>query len=325
MAYQHLTQEERYQIYAYRKADFSIRRTALELKRSPSTVSRELRRNRGGRGYRPLKAHHLARRRAQESRYRVRIRPTHWRGVARLIKQQWSPEQIARRARLEGSLRISHEWIYRFVAADRANGGQLWRELRHARFRRRRYHHGRTRGSTIRFRVGIEQRPDHVFNRQELGHWEGDTIVGHRHHGAALTMVERTSRYVRIGRLDRSDARTTARIMRNRLQRFSARVLSITLDNGTEFAHHPRFARDLSADIYFAEPYKPWQRGSNENTNGLIRQYLPRKRRLDNLSEAEIIQIEKRLNHRPRKCLDYLTPHEVFNKTRTTLTVALRT
>ena len=324
MAYRHLTQEERYQIYAYRKADFSIKQTAAELGRSPSTVSRELRRNRGGRGYRPLKAHRLARRRACRCRSRCRISAAQWRSIGTLLEQEWSPKQIARRARLESTLRISHEWIYRHVAADRTNGGQLWRQLRHAGLRRRRYHKGRKRLENIRFRTSIEQRPEHVETRQELGHWEGDTIRGHRRQGAALTLVERCSRYVRIGRLPQSDARTTADVMRNRLHQISARVKSITLDNGSEFAYHPRVARALSTDIYFAEPYKPWQRGTNENTNGLIRQYLPKKRRLDDLTEAEITRIENRLNHRPRKCLGYLTPYEVFNNTRESLTIALR-
>ena len=232
--------------------------------------------------------------------------------------------QIAQRADLEGSLQVSHEWIYRYIAADRARGGQLWQNLRRANLRRRRYHKGRRKRDLIRFRVGIEHRPDHVDNRQELGHWEGDTIVGHGRQGSALTLVERTSRYLRIGRLSNRAARPTAEIMRNRLHQISARVHSITLDNGPEFALHQRVARALSADIYFADPYRPWQRGSNENTNGLIRQYLPKKRRLDNLTDQEVTRIEKRLNHRPRKCLDYLTPYEVFNNTRIPLTVALR-
>lgn len=180
MTYQHLTQAERYQIYAYRKAGFSMRGVAAELERSPSTISRELRRNRGKRGYRPLKAHHLSQQRAQESRRRFRLGATQWRTITRLIKRQWSPEQIARRVGLEDTLRVSHEWIYRFIAADRASGGQLWRHLRHARLRRRRYHSGRQHRPIIRFRVGIDQRPDHVHTRHQLGHWEGDTIHGHR-------------------------------------------------------------------------------------------------------------------------------------------------
>lgn len=324
MTYHHLTQEERYQIYAYRKAGYRNCDMAAELGRSSSTISREFKRNRGLRGWRPKKAHQLAHRRASRCRRRVRIGATQWHGIVALLRSGWSPQQIAWRAQLEGTLRISAEWIYRFVASDRAAGGELWRQLRHAGLRRRNYHKGRKRRSNIRFRVGIEQRPAHVESRQELGHWEGDTIIGCGRKGAALTVVERKSRYVRIGRLPKSDARTTADVMRNRLHRISARVKTITLDNGKEFACHPRMQRALSADIYFADPYKPWQRGSNENTNGLIRQYLPKSRRLDDLTEAEVTRIEQRLNHRPRKCLGYLTPYEVFNDTTELLTVALR-
>lgn len=324
MAYHHLTQSERYQIYAYRRADFSIRETAGAMGRSPATISRELRRNRNLRGYRPKMAQRLADRRARRARTHVRIGPRQWRGVAALLRRQWSPKQIARRARLEGTLQISHEWIYQYIAADRVAGGQLWQQLRRSNLRRRRYHNGGRQGSRIRFRVGIEKRPTQVEDRDELGHWEGDTILGCRRRGAAVTVVERKSRYVRIGALPRLQAWAVAKIIHNRLQRFSARVKTITLDNGTEFAMHGRMARDLTADIYFAEPYKSWQRGTNENTNGLIRQYLPKKSPMDHLTQAQADHIERRLNHRPRKCLGYLTPHEVFNDTRETLTVALR-
>jgi len=159
MAYHHLTQFERYQIYAFLKADFSIRRTAEEIGRSPSTISRELRRNRHLRGYRPKMAQGLADLRAVNSRSRYRIAAHHWRGVASLLKQQWSPEQVAQRARREGTLQISHEWIYRYVAADRASGGTLWNQLRRASLRRRHYHHARKAHTHIRFRVGKVQTP----------------------------------------------------------------------------------------------------------------------------------------------------------------------
>lgn len=324
MAYHHLTQEERYQIYAFRKANFSIRQTAEQLGRDPSTISRELHRNINRRGYRPKMAHHLASARARQARCRARIKPHQWHGISYLLKQQWSPQQIARRARSEGTLHISHTWIYHHIACDRTAGGQLWRNLRRSGLRRRRYHRSRPRGAGIRFRVGIEHRPDAVEARQQLGHWEGDTILGHAHQGSVLTLVERKSRYLRMGVLADRKARTVARVMRYRLHQLSARVHSITLDNGKEFACHPRMARFLSTDIYFADPYKPWQRGSNENTNGLIRQYLTKKMSLKDLTQVEADRIERLLNHRPRKCLDYLTPYEVFNNTRETLTVALR-
>lgn len=324
MAYLHLTLEERYQIYAFRKAGQSLRGIAGILGRAPSTVSRELRRNHGRRGYRPAKAHSIATHRALLARRRVRIQSTQWRGIESLLRKDWSPQQIAERARLEDTLRISHEWIYRHIYADKSAGGNLWRHLRCQKRKRRRYGAGRQKRTNIRARVGIECRPEHVENREELGHWEGDTIVGKHHRGAALTLVERTSRYLRIGYLPETSARTTAQIAFNRLQRFSRRVRSITLDNGCEFALHARIARSLNTRIYFADPYSPWQRGSSENTNGLVRQYLPKSNPIVGLADRDIVRIESRLNHRPRKCLGFLTPHEVFNNTRVELTVALR-
>jgi IS30 family transposase len=323
MRYQHLTLEERYQIYAYRQAGFSLRAIAAQLQRSASTISREIQRNRHKRGYRPAMAQRLAAARARTSRTRPRIEPRQWQGIAALVRQEWSPEQIAWRARHEGTLLISPTWIYRHIAMDRASGGQLWRHLR-CQKRRRRYGSGAKRRTLIRHRVGIEQRPATVADRQELGHWEGDTIIGHRFQGAALTLVERTSRYLRIGRLPNLQAAHVTAAFRNRLHRLSGRVRTITLDNGTEFAGHAKVARALSANIYFADPYAPWQRGTNENTNGLIRQYLPKSQPLHKLTDAQVTRIERRLNHRPRKCLGFLTPHEVFNDTRQKLTVALR-
>ena len=323
MAYHHLTQEERYQSYAFHKANFSIRQTATPLGRAPSTVSRELKRNINRRGYRPLMARQLAVARASQARFRVRITADQWHSIRRLLNLQWSPQQIGERARREGSLRISHTWIYHFVAGDRTCGGQLWRNLRRAGLRRRCYHRSHQRPG-IRFPGGIEHRPPSVETRDQLGHWEGDTIVGHGLQGSVLTLVKRKSRYLRMGVLPDRKGRTVSRIMRYRLHQISAHALSITLDNGTEFARHPRMARPLSADIFFAEPYKSWQRGTNENTNGLIRQYLPKNRSLSDLTQIEADRIERRLNHRPRKCLGYLTPFEVFNDTQELLTVALR-
>lgn len=324
MSYQHLTQGERYQIYAYRRVGLSLREIARHLGRAGSTISREIRRNRHKRGYRPAMAQWVCDQRACIAHARTRIGPSQWKAIEALIRQEWSPEQISRRARHEMTLAISPQWIYHYIYADKACGGQLWRYLRCQKRRRKPYGSGSARRTIIRQRVGIEHRPAAAEDRKQLGHWEADTIWGHTRKGAALTVVERTSRYVRIGRLVDQQARGLSDVFANRMHKLSGRVRTITLDNGTEFAFHARVARALSAEIYFADPYAPWQRGTNENTNGLIRQYLPKKRRLDTLTESEVTRIEKRLNGRPRKCLGFLTPHEVFNDTRQRLTVALR-
>lgn len=324
MVYTHLTREERYQISVLHNAGHSLREIAMSLDRHASTISRELRRNRGGRGYWPLQAHGWACERARSSRRRVRISARQWRGIAGLIRRHWSPEQIARRARHEGTLRVSPERIYRFVYSDRACGGDLVTYLRCQRQRRKRYGSGRQRRGRIVGRVGIEQRPAAVTRRIQPGHWEADTLIGKGRRGALLSTVERRSRLVRLGKLTRRTAQAVQVQFRRRLGSYADRVRTVTVDNGKEFAGHAGISRALGCDVYFADPYASYQRGTSENTNGLIRQYLPKGRDLTTLTGAEIRAIENRLNHRPRKCLGFLTPHEVFNNTRESLTVALR-
>ena len=324
MNYTHLTEEERYQIRAMLVAEFSIREIAQRLGRSASTICREIRRNRGQRGYRPKQAQEQAEQRASACRSRCRITPEQWRCVRRLLQRDWSPEQVAERTWLEGTVQVSHEWIYQFVYADQAVGGDLHTHLRCQKQRRKRYGSGRQRRGQIIGRVGIEQRPSAADERVEVGHWEADTIVGKGRRGACLTVVERRSRFTRLAKLNRRTARATARRLQDRLKPLVRAVRTITFDNGKEFANHRRVSTDLTCKTYFADPYASWQRGTNENTNGLIRQYLPKNRDLTALPGAEIRMIENRLNHRPRKCLGYLTPHEVFYNTQESLTVAPR-
>lgn len=214
--------------------------------------------------------------------------------------------------------------MYQYVYADKALGGDLHTHLRGQKRYRKRYGSGRERRGRIPDRIGIEQRPAHVQSREQPGHWEADTIQGHRRRGAVLSVVERSSRLTRLAKLPRREARLVAQAMRRRLGPLADQVRSITPDNGSEFSQHRRMAKALNAEFYFADPHAPHQRGTNENTNGLIRQYLPKSRGFTDLSGAEIRMIENRLNRRPRKCLGYLTPYEVFYETRHDLTVALR-
>ncbi|OGI59311.1 MAG: hypothetical protein A2809_01320, partial [Candidatus Muproteobacteria bacterium RIFCSPHIGHO2_01_FULL_61_200] len=276
-------------------------------------MSRELARNRGNRGYRPKQAHAQAVARARVARTRARITARQWAAVAELLRRQWSPEQIADRAGLEGTAAISHESIYRFVYAEKRVGGALWRHLRGRRRYRKRYGAGRDCRGRIPGRLGIEQRPAAVERRDRLGHWEADTLHGRRRRGAVLSLVERCSRYTRLAKLPRSNATTVHDGACRRLRPIADRVETLTADNGREFAAHQRISASLDADFYFADPYAAWQRGTNENTNGLIRQYLPKTRDLTTVTGPEIRLIENRLNLRPRKCLGYLTPHEVFH------------
>lgn len=324
MTYTHLTKEERYQIRAMLQAGCTVRETAKVINRSPSTVSRELGRNRGQRGYRPGQADQMACDRASVARTRTRLTERDWANISKLARKDWSPEQISGRLRREGRFSVSPEWIYQFIYADKATGGDLWSHLRCQRKRRKRYGSGYERRGRIPDRVGIEQRPAGADSRRRIGHWEGDTIIGKGHQGAAVTLVERKSRFLRMGKLSGKSAKQTQQAIQRRLRPMAERVQTLTFDNGKEFSNHGAITNTLEATAFFADAYASWQRGTNENTNGLIRQYLPKNRDLLTLTGAEVRRIEERINHRPRKCLGYRTPHEVFNKTYEKLTVALR-
>lgn len=322
MPYTHLNSEERYQIHALRKSGQSLRAIGAVLGRSPATISRELLRNRGDHGYRPQEAGRTAWARAALSRSRPRITIRQWRSIAWLLQQDWSPQQVAERCRREGTLTISHEWIYTFVYAHKSQGGTLWSHLRIRKQRRKRYGGGRDRRGQIPGRVGIEQRGPSAERRLHHGHWEGDTMHGGP--AGVVSLVDRKSRFTRLAKVLRRTAAQTRSAIRRRLEPLGRRVRSITVDNGREFTDHRGIAKDLRTRVFFAHPYSAWERGTNENTNGLIRQYLPKRRDLTRLSGPEIHRIENRLNHRPRRCLEYRTPHEVFYNVRDKLTVALR-
>lgn len=322
MSYTHLSSHERYQIGPLLVAGHSLREIGALLGRAPSTISRELRRNQGVVGYRPPQAHDRATCRAIASRSRPRITLRQWREIARLLEQEWSPQQISRRCRLDGTLAISHEWIYSFVYAQKSLGGSLWTHLRIRKPYRRRLAGGRDRRGQIPYRIGIEERGASANRRLHFGHWEGDTMHGGL--AGVVSLVDRKSRYTRLGKVLRRTAAQTRAAIRRRLEPLARRVRSITVDNGREFTDHRGISRDLGAPVYFAHPYSAWERGTNENTNGLIRQYLPKRRDLADLSGAELRKIEDRLNHRPRRSLGYRTPHEVFYNVRQVLTVALR-
>ncbi len=321
--YTHLAQEERYQIYALMKAGHRHADIAALLGRHPSTVGRELARNCGKCGYRPKQAQTKAAARARAARSRPRITDRQWAAVAELLRRQWSPEQIADRARLEGTLAISHESIYRFVYVEKRSGGELWCYLRGRPRYRKRYGAGRDCRGLLPGRIGIEHRPAAVERRGCLGHWEADTLHGRCRRGAVLSLVERCSRYTRLAKLPRLNATAVHDGMCRRLRPIAERVATLTADNGREFAAHQCISAALSAEFYFVDPYAAGPRGTNENTNGLIRQYLPKTRDLTTVTGPEIRGIENRLNFRPRKCLGYLTSHEVFHKTRLNLTAAL--
>ena len=305
--YKHLSREERYQIHSLMKAKHTLTEIAQLLGRHRSTISREVSRGRGQRGYRAEQACAKVQERSIGSRNAKRIEPWVWSEVAFYLSVEWSPEQIA------DKLPVSHESVYLHVYANKAKGGKLHKGLRSQKPRRKRYLCGRDRRGQIPNRCPIAERPAHIENRSQVGHWEGDTVIGAGHQQAIVTLVERKSGYAKLSKVANKSAELVSQAIEDNLKPLAVRVKTLTVDNGKEFAYHQKVDEALGIQTYFADPYCSWQRGSNENYNGLLRQYIPKKRRLETVTEEELAMIENRLNHRPRKRLGFKTPHEVFH------------
>ncbi len=207
---------------------------------------------------------------------------------------------------------MSHETIYRRVYVDKSMGGDLHKSLRCQRKRRKRYAGGRDRRGQIHGRRPICERPRHIEERRQIGHWEGDTLIGKGHKHAIVSLVERKSGYAVLAKVENKTAALVSTAIIKRLKPISKRVHTLTYDNGKEFADHAAIDRALGSTAYFADPYSSWQRGSNENLNGLVRQYIPKSRPLSTVTDAELEKIERLLNTRPRKRLGYKTPLEIF-------------
>ena len=296
------------------KAGHNQTQIAANLGCHKSTISRELRRNQGRKGYRPYQADELAFDRQCEA-YRARIAWQTWQEVERLLRLDWSPQQISGRLRLEQQPTVSHEWIYLHIYDDKRRGGTLHRHLRSQKKQRKRYS-GYLRRGQIRNRTSIVARPQIVASKGRFGDWEADTIVGARHKGGILSAVERKSKLTRLRKLATKAAAEMKDNMIALLAPLAAKVHTITVDNGKEFCEHELIAAGLQARLYFAHPYASWERGLNENTNGLVRQYFPKKYAFSRISDQDLQQVEDLLNNRPRKTLGYRTPNEVFFKQR---------
>ncbi|TLS76913.1 IS30 family transposase [Mariprofundus erugo] len=318
MSYTQLTREQRYQIYALKKAGHLQVEIARVIGVNKSTISRELSRNTGLRSYRPKQAHRFAMERRQ-AKAKPRITSEDWHRIEVLLRQGWSPDQVGCRLELESRRKVSHERIYQHIYADKRAGGELYTVLRCQKQRKKRYGSNDRRGK-IPNRTGIEMRPTIVDDKSRIGDWEGDTIIGKGHKGAVVSLVERKSMFICLAKVGRKTARLVADAEIRLLSPLKEKVHTITKDNGLEFCDHARVAEAINADIYFARPYASNERGLNENANGLVRQYLPKSRRFDTVTDAEIDLIAHRLNHRPRKTLGYRTPYEVFFNTKTQLT-----
>ena len=304
MNYTHLSLGERYQIYALIGAKHSINFIARALNRSPSTILREIRRNKSLRGYRVNNAHKKAC--ARRSNNALSIIADVWDWVTDKLKENWSPQQIAG---VHGGL--SHMSIYRYIWTNKRKGGRLWQCLRRKAKPYRQRLTAETRGR-INDRVSIHERPSIVDARTRIGDWEADTIIGQHHKQAIVTLVERKTGLLKMKRVDNKTAQQVSEAMIELLKPVRLQVKTITSDNGKEFAQHKKVKQKLFSSFFFADAYASWQRGTNENTNGLIREYLPKGCDFRQVSDDEMQDIENKLNNRPRKRLGFKTPMQAF-------------
>jgi len=324
MSYAQLTEEHRIEIYAMLKAGSKQCQIATQIGCHPSTICNELRRNMGQRGYRPKQAHQKAMQR-RGGKASERISSITWKRVESLIRDEFSPEQVCGRLAVEKQRTVSHERIYQYIYEDKANRGDLHTFLRCQKKRRKRYGSHSRRG-IIPNKVSIDERPEIVGKRERIGDWEGDTIIGKGHSGAIVSLVDRVSRYTLLRQLPSKHAEPVCDAIIDLLKPFKNRTITLTFDNGLEFAKHEEMSKALDADIYFAHPYHSWERGLNENTNGLVRQYAPKNKTFAHVNDELIDKVTDKLNHRPRKSLGFKTPHEVFFNTSQRLTeIALGT
>lgn len=315
MTYRQITSEERYILATLRKQGFNQSEIARELGRHRSTICRELQRNsaRWDGHYRPSKAIERTAGRRSRSRRNQRFTRRDLQLVDSHLRQLWSPEQIC--SRLRGILSISHETIYRHVWRDRMLGGSLYTHLRGAHKKRRKRYAAYDSRGRLAGKRHISERPRAAELRSEIGHWEIDTVIGKGDHHCLVTAVDRKTGYVVIGKLRaRTKEHTNRRILRL-MRRHPQRFKTITADNGTEFHDYATIEQATGAAFYFATPYHSWERGTNENTNGLIRQYVPKGTSMANLTQHRCNAIARALNNRPRKRLGFKTPQECFNET----------
>lgn len=313
--YCHLTLEQRYKIEALLKAGHKAPFISDQLNVDRSTIYRELARNRTKTGcYSSSSAHEIAKEKKERFSHNRKFSPAMERFIRdKLSNEQWSPEQIAGYCKKNDIPMVSHERIYQFIYQDKAEDGQLYKHLRVAcKMYRKRYGSNKNKRVIIKDRVLIDQRPDCVNNKERVGDWEIDTIIGKGNKGAIVTIAERATAFVLIARLNGKNAMDLAKAVVRLMVPFKDLVLSITADNGLEFAMHKYIAEKLGAEFYFAHPYSSWERGLNEYTNRLIRQYIPKKTDFNDVNDQQIKIITMKLNSRPRKKLDFKSPGIVF-------------
>lgn len=306
--------KERYQIEALKKEGLSQRAIANNICVHHSTISRELKRNSlDNNEYNAVRASISARLRYQYKSKNRRLTKKHISFIKMCIKDGFSPEQVSGRMLLLTDLRaISHETIYKYIYHNQRSGGNLYKYLRHKNKKyTKRSASYRSRGK-IQNRISIDFRPKVVEDKSRVGDWEVDTIIGKNHHQAIVTLVDRNSKFTLMKKVEAKQARVVTDAIIQLLKPVQAHALTITSDNGKEFSYHEEVAKTLDTEFYFANPYQSWQRGLNEHTNGLIREYFPKKMPFINITDEQIVEVQNKLNRRPRKILGYKTPAEVF-------------
>jgi len=314
MSYLQITREERYTITTLRRQGYSVLRIAKYLGRHRSSIYREVNRNRCNDGYyRPFKADLKTRARRSNSRRNAQFKVDDYALVQQYLKKDWSPEQVSGYLRLSNQLAISHETIYQHVWADKKSGGDLYKHLRGAKKKRRKRYGAYDSRGRLAGKRPIDSRPSVVNDRSVFGHWEIDLVHGKGSKDCIVTLVERKTRYTLIGKMtSKTKEQTNSRTLKLIAPRVNT-FKTITADNGTEFHGFADIEAKANLQFYFAKPYHSWERGTNENTNGLIRQYLPKNMSMTSVTQAKCNSIAKKLNTRPRKILNFKTPEETFN------------
>jgi IS30 family transposase len=314
-SYHQLSQEQRYTITEGRISQRKNAEIARAVGCSPSTIGRELARNcrKSDGRYRADEANGQAVARRAKARCELHHSEDQWEEVKKKLGQQWSPQQISNSFRLAGRFSISHETIYKRIRLNRAEGGEEYKELRIVPKARRKHRNAADSRGTLRGKRHISERPTIVESREQLGHWEGDTVVGRDRHHCSLTLVERSSGLAIIKKLQSRTAAEVNRAAAEAIREHEGQFKTLTLDNGTEFHGYKELEQRFVLKCYFATPYHSWERGSNENLNGLIRQYLPKGVCMREVTSSYCGALELRLNSRPRKRYGYRTPREVFD------------
>ena len=308
--YQQLTYEQRCQISALKKSGCSQRKIAETIGTTQPTVSRELARK---------QAQERTEQRRAEASEPTKMTPDMITVIESKLRVEWSPEQISGWLLYGQELLISHESIYLHIWADKRAGGDLFTYLRHQGKKYNKRRNGKSTRGQIKNRVSIDDRPQVVDDKSRIGDWEIDTVIGKGHSGALVTIVERVTKLTVSTRVNSKSAADVTKATIALLKPFEDVVHTITADNGKEFAYHEQISKALSTDVYFAHPYSSWERGLNENTNGLLRQYFPKNTDFKKVEQIEVERALRRLNSRPRKDLDFKTPAQLMNDHRAAL------